>query len=137
MLQSTDSKRNRSESNSVTLAERFSLQQFYRKVKLAMIQVVHGCHVGQLANVMHKLCHLQPTVCGHHFNSPRGGQIVPMSDQVIQEQLNSSARTGEGRIKMNVVAAKQIQHQKQQFVDLDGSLMQVEESGTLTGVSGN
>ena len=60
-----------------------------------------------------------------------------MSDQVIQEQLNSSARTGEGRIKMNVVAAKQIQHQKQQFVDLDGSLMQVEESGTLTGVSGN
>ena len=60
-----------------------------------------------------------------------------MSDQVIQEQLNSSARTGEGRIKMSVLAAKQIQHQKQQFVDLDGSLMQVEESGTLTGVSGN
>jgi len=112
------------------------LQQFYRKVKPAMIQVVHGCHVGQLANVMHKLCHLQPTVCGHHFNSPRGGQIVPMSDQVIQEQLNSSARTGEGRINMNVVAAKQIQHQKQQFVDLDGSLMQAEESGTLTGVFG-
>ena len=40
-----------------------------------------------------------------------------MSDQVIQEQLNSSARTGEGRIKMNVVAAKQIQPQKQQFID--------------------
>jgi hypothetical protein len=59
-----------------------------------------------------------------------------MSDQVIQEQLNSSARTGEGRINMNVVAAKQIQHQKQQFVDLDGSLMQAEESGTLTGVFG-
>lgn len=38
---------------------------------------------------------------------------------------------------MNVAAAKQIQHQKQQFVDLDGSLTQVEESGTLTGVSGN
>ena len=60
MLQSTDSKRNRSESNSVTLAERFSLQQFYRKVKPAMIQVVHGCHVGQLANVMHKLVIFNP-----------------------------------------------------------------------------
>jgi hypothetical protein len=59
-----------------------------------------------------------------------------MSDQFIPEQLNSSARTGEGRIKMNVVAAKQIQHQKQQFVDLDCSLMPAEESGTLKGVFG-
>jgi len=37
---------------------------------------------------------------------------------------------------MNVVAAKQIQHQKRQFVDLDGSRMQAEERGTLTGVFG-
>jgi hypothetical protein len=37
---------------------------------------------------------------------------------------------------MNVVAAKQIQYQKQQFVDLDGSLMQAEKSRTLTGVFG-
>jgi len=37
---------------------------------------------------------------------------------------------------MNVVAAKQIQHQKQPLVDLDGSLMQAEERGALTGVFG-
>src|ERR1700719_2444080 len=72
-----------SESNLGNAHGRSLSQQFCRKVKPAMIQVVHGRHISQLMNVVHKLCALQPAVRGHHFNCPREGQIVPMSDQVI------------------------------------------------------
>lgn len=80
-----------SESNLSNAHRRSLSQQFCRKIKPSLVQIVHGRHVGQLAYVVHKMCSLQPAICSHHFNSPRASNIVPMSDQVIQEQLNSAA----------------------------------------------